>query len=72
MRINVFDKCHTPWGLLRSGVAPDHQDVKNASNDFEAAFEREEVKFYGGVEIGESDLISLFLECMTCHFYVTF
>ncbi|GMI09003.1 hypothetical protein TrVE_jg11440 [Triparma verrucosa] len=54
LRINVFDKCHTPWGLLRSGVAPDHQDVKNASNDFEAAFEREEVKFYGGVEIGKT------------------
>jgi len=66
LRINVFDKCHTPWGLLRSGVAPDHQDVKNASNDFEAAFEREEVNFYGGVEIGEREHLTRYYEDITC------
>lgn len=28
-QVNLFDRALTPWGLLRTGVAPDHPEVKN-------------------------------------------
>jgi adrenodoxin-NADP+ reductase len=36
--IHVIDKLPTPFGLVRSGVAPDHAEVKNVQNDFSALF----------------------------------
>jgi adrenodoxin-NADP+ reductase len=33
--VDVLDRLPTPYGLVRSGVAPDHPEVKAAQNDFE-------------------------------------
>ena len=35
VHIDVVDALPTPYGLVRSGVAPDHPEVKNVENDFE-------------------------------------
>jgi ferredoxin/flavodoxin---NADP+ reductase len=50
--IDLFERLPTPWGLLRGGVAPDHQEIKR----LEATFDRQTLKrgcrFLGNVEVG--------------------
>lgn len=54
-RIDVIDRLPTPFGLVRSGVAADHQSTKNISRLFEKTLARPEVGYFGGVEL-ERDL----------------
>ena len=51
--IDVFDRLPTPYGLVRYGVAPDHPEVKNVQNDFDALFQDKGVRFLGNVTIGQ-------------------
>jgi len=37
--IDVVERLPTPYGLVRNGVAPDHPEVKNVQNDFDALFD---------------------------------
>lgn len=54
LKIDVIEKLPTPFGLVRSGVAPDHPDVKNVQNDFSALFEdKESISFLGNVCVGQ-------------------
>jgi ferredoxin--NADP+ reductase len=50
--IDLFERLPTPWGLLRGGVAPDHQEIKR----LEATFDRQTLergcRFLGNVEVG--------------------
>ena len=57
VNVDLFDRLPTPFGLVRSGVAPDHQDVKHVQNDFAEVAERAEHRFnfYGNVTVGSSD-----------------
>jgi NADPH-dependent glutamate synthase beta subunit-like oxidoreductase len=50
--IDVIDRLPTPFGLIRSGVAPDHGSVRAVMQRFEKALARPGVRFVGGVEIG--------------------
>ena len=45
------DKLPTPYGLVRSGVAPDHADTKNVTNQFDRALADARVRFWGGVHL---------------------
>jgi ferredoxin--NADP+ reductase len=36
--IDVIERLPTPWGLVRSGVAPDHPKIKTVSKVFESTF----------------------------------
>jgi NADPH-dependent glutamate synthase beta subunit-like oxidoreductase len=51
-RIDVFDRLATPYGLVRAGVAPDHQSTKAITRVFDRVLTREGVAFWGHVEIG--------------------
>lgn len=51
-QIDIFDRLPTPFGLLRSGVAPDHQITKNLTKQLARTFERPNVRFIGNLEIG--------------------
>ena len=51
-RIDLVDRLPTPYGLIRFGVAPDHQTTKKVTKSFERTATREEVRFFGNVEIG--------------------
>jgi adrenodoxin-NADP+ reductase len=42
----------TPFGLVRSGVAPDHQDTKNVINQFSEIARNPQVEFFGNVTVG--------------------
>lgn len=51
-KVDIFDKLPTPFGLVRAGVAPDHQGTKNILRQFERTFTRENVRFVGNVHVG--------------------
>ncbi|KAG5191717.1 hypothetical protein JKP88DRAFT_259505 [Tribonema minus] len=50
--IDIVDRLPTPYGLVRSGVAPDHPEVKAAQNDFEQVASDPRVSFFGNVTVG--------------------
>ncbi|MDP1613472.1 MAG: FAD-dependent oxidoreductase [Sulfuritalea sp.] len=51
-RIDIFDRLPTPFGLVRGGVAPDHQGTKNIARQFERALGKEGVRFLGNIAVG--------------------
>lgn len=63
LRFDVIDSLPTPFGLIRSGVAPDHQDVKNASSDFSQIFSDSRIRYFGGVTVGEDVGLEDLEEC---------
>lgn len=50
--ITVYERLAVPFGLVRYGVAADHQHTKAIQGQFERLFEREGVRFVGNVEVG--------------------
>ena len=52
IRIDVFDRLPVPYGLIRSGVAPDHQSIKGVSRRYEKVALSDNVRFVGNVSIG--------------------
>jgi ferredoxin--NADP+ reductase len=51
-RIDLVERLPTPFGLIRAGVAPDHQSTKKVAQKFEHSVLTERVHFYGNVEVG--------------------
>ncbi len=52
IRIDMLEMLPTPWGLVRSGVAPDHPKIKSVSRTFEKAAEDPRFRFFGNVAVG--------------------
>jgi ferredoxin/flavodoxin---NADP+ reductase len=52
VEIDLFDRLPTPWGLLRGGVAPDHQEIKRLSDTFDRQTLARGCRFVGNVEVG--------------------
>jgi ferredoxin--NADP+ reductase len=50
--IDMFDRLPTPFGLVRAGVAPDHQKIKSVTKVFDRIALRPQFRFYGNVEFG--------------------
>lgn len=50
--IDILDKLATPYGLVRAGVAPDHQTTKNVSRAYDKIMENENVRFVGNLNFG--------------------
>lgn len=52
--VDLIEKLPNPYGLLRGGVAPDHQSIKNLTNYFEKIVtQNSNIHFYGNVELGK-------------------
>jgi len=51
-QVDVFDRLPVPYGLIRSGVAPDHQSIKAVSRRYEATALTDNVRFVGNVSVG--------------------
>jgi ferredoxin--NADP+ reductase len=64
VEVDVLDRLPTPWGLVRFGVAPDHENIKAVSRAFERVAARPGFRFYGNVEVGSTvsheELVSLY------------
>ena len=52
VRIDIFDRLPVPYGLIRTGVAPDHQSIKDVSRRYEKVALTDNVRFVGNVTIG--------------------
>lgn len=53
VRVDVLEMLPTPFGLVRSGVAPDHPKIKTISAQFEKTSLDERFRFFGNIRIGE-------------------
>ncbi len=53
-RIDIVDRLPVPYGLIRFGVAPDHQSIKAVSRRYDKVAEGGTVRFLGNVAIGEA------------------
>jgi ferredoxin/flavodoxin---NADP+ reductase len=57
LQIDMFDRLPTPFGLVRGGVAPDHQKIKSVVRIYEKTAARPTFRFFGNVEFGRDFLI---------------
>ena len=51
--IDMIERLPTPWGLVRSGVAPDHPKIKTVSKVFEKIASEPNFRLFGNVELGK-------------------
>jgi ferredoxin/flavodoxin---NADP+ reductase len=51
--VDMFDRLPTPYGLVRAGVAPDHQKIKAVTAAFDKVAAHPRFRFFGGVELGK-------------------
>jgi len=53
IEVDLFDRMPTPHGLVRAGVAPDHQKIKAVTAAFDKVAAHPRFRFFGGVEFGK-------------------
>jgi ferredoxin--NADP+ reductase len=52
VHVDVLDRLPCPYGLVRYGVAPDHEKIKSLQSSLRTVLEHERVRFLGGVRVG--------------------
>jgi ferredoxin--NADP+ reductase len=52
VEIDMYDRLPTPFGLVRGGVAPDHQKIKSVTKAYDRTAANPRFRFYGYVEFG--------------------
>ncbi len=52
IRVDMLEMLPTPWGLVRSGVAPDHPKIKSISRTFEKTAADPRFRFFGNIAVG--------------------
>jgi ferredoxin/flavodoxin---NADP+ reductase len=52
VEVDMLERLPTPWGLVRSGVAPDHPRIKSVTRIFEKTAGHARFRWYGNVEVG--------------------
>ena len=52
LHIDIIDRLPTPYGLVRAGVAPDHQGTKAIVRQFEKLLAQPDVRFAGNIDVG--------------------
>src|SRR5687767_4658541 len=62
-RIDILDRYPVPYGLIRFGVAPDHQSLKAVSKRYDKVAESAGVDFIGNVCVGRDLSVAELLEC---------
>jgi ferredoxin--NADP+ reductase len=58
VRVDMFDRLPTPFGLVRFGVAPDHPKIKSVTRVFDKIAKHPLFRFYGNVEVGKHVTLS--------------
>ncbi len=51
--VDMFERLPTPWGLVRSGVAPDHPKIKSVTRIYERTAAHPRFRFFGNIAFGE-------------------
>jgi ferredoxin--NADP+ reductase len=57
VEVDMFDRLPTPYGLVRAGVAPDHQKIKTVTRAFALVAADPRFRFFGLVEIGRDVML---------------
>ena len=52
IKVDMFERLPTPFGLVRGGVAPDHQKIKSVTKIYTRIAENDNFRFFGNVEFG--------------------
>ncbi|MEW2414420.1 FAD-dependent oxidoreductase [Streptomyces sp. NPDC046866] len=52
VRVDVLDRLPAPYGLVRYGVAPDHEKIKSLQNNLRTVLEDTRIRFLGNLEVG--------------------
>ncbi|MGH3244407.1 MAG: FAD-dependent oxidoreductase [Spirillospora sp.] len=71
VRVDVFDRLPTPYGLVRYGVAPDHKSIKSIARYLQKVLEEPAVRFFGCVELGRDLSRADLLDCYDAVIYST-
>jgi ferredoxin/flavodoxin---NADP+ reductase len=58
VEVDLIDRLPTPYGLVRGGVAPDHQKIKNVVRAYEKTANHERFRFFGNVRVGHDVTVS--------------
>jgi ferredoxin--NADP+ reductase len=53
VEVDMFERLPTPWGLVRSGVAPDHPKIKSVTRIYERTASDARFRYFGNVELGK-------------------
>ena len=53
IRVDMLEMLPTPWGLVRSGVAPDHPKIKSISAQFDKTAADPRFRFFGNIVVGD-------------------
>jgi len=53
VHVDLFERLPTPYGLVRFGVAPDHEKIKNVTRQFDKIAAKPGFRFFGNVEVGK-------------------
>ena len=62
VKVDVIDRLPVPYGLIRFGVAPDHQSIKAVSKRYEKVALTDSVRFVGNVSVGRDVSIAELLD----------
>lgn len=62
VRVDIFDMLPVPYGLIRTGVAPDHQSIKGVARRYEATNLSDNVRFVGNVRVGTDITVAELME----------
>lgn len=62
VRVDIIDRLPVPYGLIRTGVAPDHQSIKGVSRRYETTALSDNVRFVGNVMVGKDVTIAELIE----------
>jgi ferredoxin--NADP+ reductase len=65
-QVDMFDRLPTPFGLVRGGVAPDHQKIKSVSRVYDKVATNAGFRFFGNVKIGRD----LSVEDLESHYHM--
>jgi len=52
VEVDMLERLPTPWGLVRSGVAPDHPKIKSVARVYEKTAEHPRFRWYGNLDVG--------------------
>ena len=53
VEVDMFEMLPTPYGLVRAGVAPDHQKIKTVSKIYDDIAQLPQFRFWGNIEFGK-------------------
>lgn len=71
VNVDLLDRLPTPYGLVRAGVAPDHQKLKTVTRVYEKLGQDPRFRFFGNVELGRDVSVSELSQCYHQVVYAT-